>query len=154
MMSSPEPRQFPFTGQLPPADASAVIITDDQDRYLLQRRDDKPDIFYPGCLGLFGGALEDGETFEEAAIREVQEELGLRLQAPFNRFTRMQLGFEPFGYDSVDRVFFTTRITNEEIQSIVLSEGAGFLLIEAQPLLTQERVVPYDALALWQHVNI
>ncbi len=36
---------------------------------------------YPGCWALPGGHLEPGETPEEAARREIQEELGVTLAA-------------------------------------------------------------------------
>jgi hypothetical protein len=35
-----------------------TIIIDDQDRFLLQQRDDIAGIFYPGKIGLFGGHRE------------------------------------------------------------------------------------------------
>jgi 8-oxo-dGTP pyrophosphatase MutT (NUDIX family) len=34
----------------------------------------------PGLLGYTGGGVEDGETFEQAAIREQEEETGTRLE--------------------------------------------------------------------------
>src|SRR5262244_3716729 len=38
-------------------DAVAAIITVEDGRYLMQLRDDKPRIFYPGHWGCFGGAV-------------------------------------------------------------------------------------------------
>ena len=55
------------------ADATAAIIIGSDGRYLLQQRDDKPDIFYPGHWGLFGGALESGETPAEGLARELRD---------------------------------------------------------------------------------
>lgn len=46
-----------------------VLIVNDQDQVLLQRRSDTGDWCIPG------GALEPYETYEEAATREVREEL-------------------------------------------------------------------------------
>lgn len=50
---------------------STVIVEDDQGRILLQRRVDT------GLWGIPGGSMELGESFEDAAIREVREETGL-----------------------------------------------------------------------------
>jgi len=50
-----------------------VIVTDDDGRILLMRRADT------GGWGLPGGFLEPGESLEEAARREVVEEVGLEL---------------------------------------------------------------------------
>ncbi len=48
-----------------------VLIVDAAGRVLLQRRSDD------GLWGLPGGALEPGESLEEAARREIREETGL-----------------------------------------------------------------------------
>ncbi len=47
--------------------------------YVLQHRDDKPGIAAPGMWALFGGRVEDREEPREAAVREVQEELCVRI---------------------------------------------------------------------------
>jgi len=49
---------------------------DPRGRYLLQRRDNDPNIIYPGRIGLFGGHREGSETFLECVVREVHEETG------------------------------------------------------------------------------
>jgi 8-oxo-dGTP pyrophosphatase MutT (NUDIX family) len=53
-------------GPLKPARAAAAIIVFEDGRYLLQLRDQKPGIFFPGHWGLFGGATDPGETPEQA----------------------------------------------------------------------------------------
>jgi 8-oxo-dGTP pyrophosphatase MutT (NUDIX family) len=54
--------------------ACAVLI-DGFGRFLLQQRDDIPDIVDPGKIGLFGGGRECGETYLQCIVREVNEEL-------------------------------------------------------------------------------
>lgn len=44
--------------------------------YLLQLRDFKPTILFPGHWGAFGGAIEGDETPKDAAHRELEEEIG------------------------------------------------------------------------------
>ena len=46
------------------------------DLYLLQLRDFKSSIIYPGHWGAFGGAMEEGESPETAICRELIEEIG------------------------------------------------------------------------------
>jgi 8-oxo-dGTP diphosphatase len=49
---------------------------------LMHLRDDKPGIAHPGCWAGFGGAVEAGETVEEALRREVTEETELVIADP------------------------------------------------------------------------
>ena len=51
-----------------------ILIVNDRDQLLLQRRSDTGDWCVPG------GALEPFETYEEAAIRAVQEEVGITVK--------------------------------------------------------------------------
>jgi 8-oxo-dGTP diphosphatase len=54
-----------------------------QDRhFLMQLRDDKKSILYPGRWGLFGGHLESGETPQVGLIREIQEEINYLVKNP------------------------------------------------------------------------
>ena len=59
-----------------PKEFACAIIVDTHGRFLLQRRDNKPEIRHPGMIGLFGGHREMGETSLECLVREVQEEIG------------------------------------------------------------------------------
>jgi len=61
--------------------AKAVLLLDG--KFVLQLRDDKPDIAAAGLWGTFGGAIEEGETPEEAIVREVEEELCIRPEFTF-----------------------------------------------------------------------
>lgn len=45
---------------------------------LLQHRDDKPGVYYPGHWCYPGGVVKAGESFEEAAKRELFEETGYK----------------------------------------------------------------------------
>ena len=53
----------------------SVIPTNRRGEVLLQQRDHALGILYPGCWTIFGGAVEQGETFDEAIRREIREEL-------------------------------------------------------------------------------
>ncbi|WP_009632211.1 NUDIX hydrolase [Synechocystis sp. PCC 7509] len=53
----------------------AIAILYQNDKFLMQLRDDIPNIVYPGHWGLFGGHLEPGETPDIAVKRELLEEI-------------------------------------------------------------------------------
>jgi 8-oxo-dGTP diphosphatase len=57
-------------------EVACAILSDLHGRFLLQRRDNVPNILYPGKIGLFGGHREGEETFLDCVIREVHEETG------------------------------------------------------------------------------
>ena len=52
------------------------VVRDDRDRLLLVRRAHEPD---RGCWSIPGGRVEPGETSQEAVVREVFEETGVRV---------------------------------------------------------------------------
>lgn len=57
--------------------AHAVLLM--SAHYVLQLRDDKPGISAPGMWSLFGGGVVEGEEPQAALLREVEEELSIRL---------------------------------------------------------------------------
>jgi len=56
-----------------------AILVNERGEVLLQQRDEKPGLLYPGHWTFFGGAVEDGESVDEAIRRELWEELELEL---------------------------------------------------------------------------
>jgi 8-oxo-dGTP diphosphatase len=59
---------------------AAIILENDKGEFLLYLRDNKPDIPFPDHWDLIGGHVEEGETPEEALVREVKEELDIDLK--------------------------------------------------------------------------
>lgn len=52
-----------------------MAILHQDGKFLLQLRDDYPDILYPGHWGFFGGHIEEGETLIQGLKRELWEEI-------------------------------------------------------------------------------
>ena len=59
---------------------AAIIFENGKGEFLLYLRDNKPGIPFPNHWDLIGGHIEEGETPEEALVREVREELGIELK--------------------------------------------------------------------------
>jgi 8-oxo-dGTP pyrophosphatase MutT (NUDIX family) len=78
-------------------------------RYILQLRDDKPDIAARGLWGLFGGSLEYGEAPAQAVARELYEELMLRPPVIELFFTVTE--FSEYVEDMVSYWFFQSDCT-------------------------------------------
>lgn len=56
----------------------AVIVRDEKDVLLFRRSKEMK--FFPGKYDLPGGSVENGETLQEAMLREIQEETGLEVE--------------------------------------------------------------------------
>jgi 8-oxo-dGTP diphosphatase len=57
----------------------AIAILYQENKLLLQLRDNIPTILYPGYWCLFGGHLDPDETPEQAVVREIKEEINYDL---------------------------------------------------------------------------
>ncbi|MFR9723261.1 NUDIX domain-containing protein [Streptomyces sp. MS19] len=58
-----------------------IVVMTDRGEVLLQHRDDKKGICWPGYWSVPGGGREPGETPGEAAFRELKEETGISLDS-------------------------------------------------------------------------
>ncbi len=57
-----------------------VLVKDENDKVLIQQRSATKDL-YPNCWDIsVGGHVNFGKTYEETAVRELDEELGLELK--------------------------------------------------------------------------
>jgi 8-oxo-dGTP pyrophosphatase MutT (NUDIX family) len=131
--------------------SAAILITED-DRYLLQHRDNDPQIFFPDMLCLFGGALEEGESPEAGLRRELREELELEAGG-MRYFTR--LAFDAIYADGglCQRYYFEVPIKPGLMDSLVLREGAAMRLMTANDIAEESfRFVPYDLGILRMHM--
>jgi len=141
-----------LAGQTPLSisDAVAAIILVDGDRYLMQLRDSRPDIWYPGHWGFFGGAIDPGEQPEEALARELREELELDIEtAEF--FARFDFDLPGLGLRKYRRDYYVVPVTGAAASRLVLHEGASMRVFSGTEILGQARVTPYDEFALFLH---
>ena len=70
------------THLLQTGNAVAAILVNQKGHYLLQLRDERPDIWYPGRWGFFGGSVDAGDDKSQALQRELREELELEFAQP------------------------------------------------------------------------
>lgn len=116
----------------------AAVLLHQEGRVLMQHRDDRPDIVWPAHWAMFGGHLEPGETPEEAAVREIEEELELRLAPPLSLFHHEVIGER-------ERFVFVARL-EVPLDALTQREGQGMALLAAgelddYPLIPAHRAI-------------
>lgn len=104
----------------------AVVILYQDNKFLLQLRDNIPNIISPGCWGLFGGHLEPGETPEIAVQREVKEEITYEL----TKFKK----FGIYAEEKVVRHVYHAPLL-VELNQLVLHEGWDMALLTSEDIL-------------------
>jgi ADP-ribose pyrophosphatase YjhB (NUDIX family) len=121
-----------------------LIVTEDGG-LLLHHRDNKPEIPNPDCWAGFGGAVEDGETVEDAVRREVGEETGLQIADPI--FLTEAVDHEGDGR-TVSLFYIVGGVKPDDID---LHEGAGVGVhrIEDLPDL---KMTPFVRRAIYSHL--
>jgi 8-oxo-dGTP pyrophosphatase MutT (NUDIX family) len=133
---------------LVPSDAVVGLIVVDNQNYLMQLRSQKSGIFYPGHWGLFGGAVDYGESADHALLRELREELGIEF-TDAQYFTEFSFDFSFCGRAKVWRKYYRISVTRRMTEEMILGEGSDMRAFTAQEILRAPRVVPYDAFAIW-----
>ena len=99
-----------------PASSGAFIVY--QGKILLIKRDNNPKIPNPDQWAIIGGGVEKGESFDEALVREIREEIGI---SPKNY---QFLGFLKMKSDQVQRAIYLVRLNKAESRKIKLgNEG-------------------------------
>lgn len=98
---------------------AAIILENDKGEFLLALRDNKSWIPFPNHWDLIGGHVEEGETPEEALVREYKEELDLELKE--YTFFRKYECLSGDAYDNI-KYIYTGKI-NIPIEEITLLEG-------------------------------
>ena len=115
---------------------AGVVPVDGREWIALQHRDDRPDIANPGMITTFGGLAEHGEDAMAAVIREVAEELTLRL-APSD-LTALMEHKQGVGTPSVRCVIF--RIHVADVRQLRTTEGAGVITGTPESMLGDTRL--------------
>ena len=110
---------------------AAAILIGTCGRLLLQQRDDKSGILYPGRIGLFGGHRQGKETFLDCVQREIHEETGYLL--PIHAFEPLIACTmtQPDGGGLKGEFFLARGIP---VERLMITEGSL--------LLVEEREVP------------
>lgn len=106
---------------------SSVALVDPRGWLLLQERDEHP-LLDPECWGFPGGSVEEGESYEQAAYRELEEETGVHLDGGLELFGEFTFFSPPCQSDDAFQLYVAgTDRTDAEIEC---HEGRQMLFVE------------------------
>lgn len=141
---------FSAATRLNPGNAAVALLVLEDGRYVMQLRDNIPNIFYPGHWGCFGGAVDPGESSLQALKRELREELEFKAGRA-REFTRFHYDLKRLGRGRIARIYYEVPVSRDAYRRFVLHEGKAFKAFTGRQLLCEKRVTPYDAFAIWLH---
>lgn len=126
---------------------AAAVVVDTSGDLLLQLRDDRPDIIYPGGIGLFGGHREGDESALDCVVRELAEELTYDIATE---------DFLPLAYregEDSERKGGTFRgdfflVRDIPRDKIVVTEGTLFAIAPDELVRIENRLTPTARFAL------
>lgn len=116
-----------------PRPAVALAILQQHEMFLMQLRDDDPNILYPGHWAFFGGHLEPGETPEFGVRRELLEEIGYcpAVLTPYR--------CQDDSY--ITRYIFYGQL-EVNLNQLILGEGMDFALLTVDDVCRGDRYSP------------
>lgn len=113
--------------------AYAGVIIKKGDKILLQFRDNRPETKNPLTWGIFGGKIEQKETPKEAAIRELNEELGLN-EKKLKQFIKTKFRGE--------QIYIFEMNLLKNLSKIKLNEGKKMKLFSKEKILKLKNAAP------------
>lgn len=119
----------PFTG--------AKIVLHSNRQLVAYLRDEKPEIPFPGRWDLPGGGREANETPSQCAVREVEEEFGLKIPVERVTWSRRYASRMKGGLDSY---FLAAPLLPEEIGQIAFGDEG-----QCWRMMTFEEFLGHDA---------
>lgn len=116
-------------------------------KFLVQKRSNKKNIYFPNLYGLFGGGLNKNEKFKNGMQRELYEELNLKLRInEIKFFLKISINSRHFKkYRS--RKYYSINIKKKQINSIKLKEGQSFHFLNINQI-KKLNFVPWDLSAI------
>lgn len=111
------------------------------DHVLVYQRDDFPGLRYAGMWDLPGGGRENDETPVECALRELEEEFGIRIDPDVIIWHRI---YPSADFTGLSAHFFVGTVTRQHVDAIVFgNEGQQWSLVHIDQLLNREDFVSH-----------
>ena len=124
--------------------AKAIIFV--KNKYLLQLRDNKKNVYFPNFWGVFGGRVEKTESYEKAIEREIKEETNLTIKA-FKMV--LSANCKMIGLKKKFKtIYFECKILGK--RKIILTEGQKYKFFTFKQI-KKLNIIPIDFAAINSH---
>ncbi len=118
-----------------------------KDKYLIQKRSKKKNIYFPQLFGVFGGGVNFKEKSLKAVKREILEELNIKITLnQIKYFLNISINSRHFK-NNRSRSYYSVEISKKKINSINLREGQSFHLLKIKDI-KKLNFVPWDLSAI------
>ena len=124
--------------------AKGIVVV--KNKYLLQLRDNKKNVYYPNFWGLFGGGLNENETHKKCLEREINEETNLLVKATKDI---LSVNFNMINLKKKRQIsYYICEILKKT--NIILTEGQKYKFFSYNQI-TKINIVPMDFVAINSH---
>jgi len=113
----------------------SIIILEKDGKFLLQLRDNTKKIHNPNTWGLFGGHINEGENPLEAIIREIKEELGLKLKKELIKRVAEFINEER-------EIYVFRSLLEKDLSEMKLNEGQDMRLFSYEEISNLDATAP------------
>lgn len=126
--------------------ATSILVETTDGFIALQHRDNKPNIVAPNKLSAWGGRIEEGETPEEGALRELEEEIGIKV----SKENLLKIGVYQCNKEEhlFDCELHTYLVKGVDRNSLNLMEGQGIYYLDVRGKLDHPNLTPHTKLLL------
>jgi len=118
----------------------------DKNNYLLQLRDNKKGIYFPNFWGIFGGRVENNESYKKAIEREIKEETNLIVKA-----SKMILATNSKAINfkkKFNTIYYECKVLKK--RKIILTEGQRYKFFSFNQI-KKLNIIPIDLAAINIH---
>ncbi len=130
---------FVYTEVMQDFNGFKIVLLNDNDKILVYLRDNKPGLYMANKWDLPGGGKENNEAPVETAIREIEEEFGVRLSA--DQFI-YKADYESERFPGTISKFMVGRLSSAQIENISFgSEGQQYKFIPIDDYLMLDNAV-------------
>jgi len=117
-------------------------------QYLLQKRDNKKNIYFPGLWGVFGGNRKKNEKITISLKRELKEELNLNCKI-IKKIFSFKVKSKNFSPERTNH-YFICKLPKNYKKKIVLREGKAYKFFNIKKI-NHLKIIPWDLAMLYYH---